>query len=97
MINTKSPAASAGGDFNAVSSADFTQPCTGTAQPNPGRSYRHCDRIDFVGGTMDRRVRALSADTGKELWSAELPASAHATPITYAAGGKQIRCNRGRR
>ena len=27
---------------------------------------------------------------GKELWSAELPASAHVTPITYAAGGKQF-------
>ena len=44
----------------------------------------------FIGGTMDRRFRALSADTGKELWFAELPASAHALPITYEAGGKQF-------
>lgn len=44
----------------------------------------------FIGGTMDRRFRALSADTGKQLWSAELPASAHAMPITYEAGGKQF-------
>ena len=43
----------------------------------------------FQGGTMDRTLRAFSAETGKELWSAELPASAHATPMTYAAGGKQ--------
>ena len=44
----------------------------------------------FVGGTMDRRFRALSTDSGKELWSAVLPASAHALPITYEAGGKQF-------
>jgi quinoprotein glucose dehydrogenase len=43
----------------------------------------------FAGGTIDRRFRAFDAATGKELWSAELPASAHATPITYEAGGKQ--------
>jgi quinoprotein glucose dehydrogenase len=44
----------------------------------------------FIGGTMDRRFRALSADTGKELWSAPLPASAHALPITYEIGGRQF-------
>jgi quinoprotein glucose dehydrogenase len=43
----------------------------------------------FVGGTMDHTFRAFSAETGKMLWSAELPASAHATPITYEANGKQ--------
>jgi quinoprotein glucose dehydrogenase len=46
--------------------------------------------VIFTGGTMDRRIHALSADTGAELWSAELPASAHAQPITYKAGGKQF-------
>jgi quinoprotein glucose dehydrogenase len=43
----------------------------------------------FIGGSLDRRFRAFSAETGEELWAAELPASAHATPITYAVGGKQ--------
>jgi len=43
----------------------------------------------FVGGSMDRTFRAFSAETGKLLWSAELPASAHATPMTYEVGGKQ--------
>jgi quinoprotein glucose dehydrogenase len=43
----------------------------------------------FVGGTMDRRLRAFSAETGEKLWEAELPASAHATPMTFEAGGKQ--------
>jgi quinoprotein glucose dehydrogenase len=44
----------------------------------------------LIGGTMDRRFHALSADTGRELWSARLPASAHALPITYEIGGKQF-------
>jgi quinoprotein glucose dehydrogenase len=44
----------------------------------------------FIGGTMDRHFRAFSADSGEELWSAELPASAHATPITYEVQGKQF-------
>lgn len=43
----------------------------------------------FVGGTMDRRFHALSAATGRELWSTNLPASAHALPITYRYHGKQ--------
>ncbi len=45
--------------------------------------------VIFAGGTLDRRFHALSAETGKELWSAELPASAHAQPMTYEIGGKQ--------
>ena len=43
----------------------------------------------FIGATMDRRFHALSTETGQELWSADLPASAHAQPITYEFGGKQ--------
>ncbi len=46
--------------------------------------------VIFVGGTMDRRFYALSSATGKELWSAPLPASAHAQPITYRMGGRQF-------
>ncbi|HEX3363576.1 pyrroloquinoline quinone-dependent dehydrogenase [Phenylobacterium sp.] len=43
----------------------------------------------FQGGTVDRTLRAFSAADGAQLWSAELPASAHATPMTYEVGGKQ--------
>jgi quinoprotein glucose dehydrogenase len=46
--------------------------------------------VIFTGGSVDRRIHALSAETGAELWSAELPASAHAQPITYRADGKQF-------
>ncbi len=44
----------------------------------------------FIGGTMDRQLHALSSDDGRELWTATLPASAHALPITYAIGDKQF-------
>jgi quinoprotein glucose dehydrogenase len=43
----------------------------------------------FQGGTMDRALRAFSAADGKLLWTGDLPASAHATPMTYEVGGKQ--------
>jgi len=45
----------------------------------------------FIAGTLDPFIRAFDLDTGKELWKARLPASGHATPMTYRLGprGKQ--------
>ncbi len=43
----------------------------------------------FVAGTIDPHLRAFDLETGKELWKAQLPTSAHATPMTYRANGKQ--------
>lgn len=44
----------------------------------------------FIAGTVDAHFRAFDTDSGKELWRADLPASAHATPMTYRLpGGKQ--------
>lgn len=37
----------------------------------------------FIGATDDKRFRAFDAKTGKELWSAIVPQSAQAVPITY--------------
>lgn len=47
--------------------------------------------VVFIGGTTDSFLRAFDVETGKELWKAQLPASANATPMTYqlAANGKQ--------
>jgi quinoprotein glucose dehydrogenase len=47
--------------------------------------------VVFIGASMDRRLRAFDTRTGQLLWSAELPASAQATPMTYRAtpGGRQ--------
>lgn len=43
----------------------------------------------FIAATNDRRIRAFDKDTGAKLWEYELPASAHATPMTYQVGGRQ--------
>jgi quinoprotein glucose dehydrogenase len=43
----------------------------------------------FSAATMDANIRAFDAESGKELWKFDLPASAQATPMTYSIGGKQ--------
>jgi quinoprotein glucose dehydrogenase len=44
----------------------------------------------FIAGTfLDSHFRAFDIETGRELWSAELPAPGHATPMTYEFHGKQ--------
>ena len=55
---------------------------------NPGGYRERAPRQEVVSGRPDGK--AFSADNGKELWSTALPASAHALPITYEAGGRQF-------
>jgi quinoprotein glucose dehydrogenase len=43
----------------------------------------------FTAAALDPHLRAFDTDTGKELWSVELPASAQSTPMTYEWHGKQ--------
>jgi quinoprotein glucose dehydrogenase len=46
--------------------------------------------LAFIAGTWDPALRAFDLETGKEVWKAPLPASGHATPMTYKlADGKQ--------
>jgi glucose dehydrogenase len=59
-------------------------PPTGTS--NLGGSIVTAGSLVFIGATNDRRFRAFDKDTGEELWVTTLPASAHATPITYLGG-----------
>ncbi len=56
--------------------------------PNQGGPIQTAGGITFIGATMDRTFRAFDVDTGEELWSARLPTSAHATPMTYRVGPK---------
>lgn len=45
----------------------------------------------FVSGGLDQRLRGLDITSGKELWSAELPAGAQSTPMSYQLpNGKQM-------
>jgi quinoprotein glucose dehydrogenase len=45
----------------------------------------------FIAGTTDGFLRAFDIEMGAELWKAQLPAGANATPMTYrvSASGKQ--------
>lgn len=56
-------------------------PPTGTS--NLGGSIVTAGGLVFIGATNDSRFRAFDKTTGKELWVTRLPASAHATPMTY--------------
>ena len=43
----------------------------------------------FVGTSSDRTFRAYDSDTGKVLWSRELPAAQEGVPAVYSAGGRE--------
>jgi len=43
----------------------------------------------FTAAAFDPHLHAIDADSGKEVWTAELPASAQSTPMTYSWRGKQ--------
>ena len=45
--------------------------------------------IIFIASTMDYYLRALSTETGEELWRGRLPTSGNATPMTYMWEGRQ--------
>ena len=54
-----------------------------TGAPNLGGSLVTAGGLVFIGATNDARFRAFDKETGKELWVTRLPASAHATPMTF--------------
>lgn len=58
---------------------------------NLGGSVVTAGGLVFIAAAMDTYLRAIDIETGKELWKAELPASAQAAPMTFQIGenGKQ--------
>jgi quinoprotein glucose dehydrogenase len=61
-----------------------------TGRLNVGGPIVTAAGLVFIGASNDRRFRAFDARSGAELWVTELPLSAHAVPITYAAAdGRQ--------
>ena len=60
-----------------------------TGASNLGGPMVTAGGLVFIAATNDRRFRAFDKDTGDLLWEYRLPASAHATPITYLADGRQ--------
>lgn len=58
--------------------------------PNLGGAMVTAGGLVFIGATFDSHFRAFDVETGKLLWTADLPVSGKATPMTYrAANGKQ--------
>lgn len=56
---------------------------TDAGTPNMGGSIATAGGVVFVAGTLDNRFYAFEARTGRELWSADVGAAAHAVPMTY--------------
>jgi quinoprotein glucose dehydrogenase len=61
-----------------------------TGRPATGGPITTAGGLAFSAGTDDGRFRAYDLDTGKEVWTYKLPASAHTNPITYGVGGRQF-------
>jgi quinoprotein glucose dehydrogenase len=57
--------------------------------PGLGGPMATAGGLIFTAAAIDPHLRAFDADTGKEIWTVELPASAQSTPMTYEWGGKQ--------
>ena len=54
-----------------------------TGASNLGGSVVTKGGLVFIAATNDSRFRAFDKDTGEQLWEVRLPASGHATPMTY--------------
>jgi len=70
-----------------------------TGAENYGGPVVTAGGLVFIAATRDERIRAFDRATGRELWSAPLPAAGYATPATYMANGKQyvvIACGGGK-
>jgi quinoprotein glucose dehydrogenase len=67
------------------------QPTVPPGSINLGGPIITAGGLIFIAGTFDPFLRAFDVETGKELWKASLPASGHATPMTYRlrTDGKQ--------
>jgi quinoprotein glucose dehydrogenase len=57
--------------------------------PNLGGPIITAGGVVFIAATIDQKVRAFDAETGRELWQAQLPAGGKATPMTYMVNGRQ--------
>jgi len=58
--------------------------------PQLGGPIATAGGVVFMAATIDSKFRAFDIETGRELWSADLPGGGKATPMTYrGADGRQ--------
>jgi len=62
----------------------------GWGSPNVGGPLITASGLIFIGATLDSKFRALDLGSGRELWSAPLPAPGMAVPMTYLDHGRQL-------
>jgi quinoprotein glucose dehydrogenase len=60
-----------------------------TGTPTFGGPIATSGDLVFIASTFDFFLRALSTETGEELWRGRLPTSGNATPMTYMWQGRQ--------
>jgi quinoprotein glucose dehydrogenase len=72
-------------------------PSTGT--DNYGGPLVTASGLIFIAASRDEQFRAIDKETGKVLWTAQLPAAGYASASTYSVDGKQyvvIACGGGK-
>lgn len=59
--------------------------------PNLGGAMITAGGVVFAGGAVDQSLHAFDVETGREIWTARLPAGVHGSPMTYVtASGRQF-------
>ena len=58
--------------------------------PNNGGPLITAGGLVFIAATTDNLLRAFDIRTGKEVWSASLPAGGQATPMSFEIDGHQV-------
>jgi quinoprotein glucose dehydrogenase len=74
------------GDVSALAAQGITN--TGSHAPRGGVVATGGGLL-FVGTSSDRKLRAYDADTGRVLWSYDLPAATEGVPAVFAVNGRQ--------
>ena len=70
--------------------AGGSPPAVPLGSPQLGGPIVTASGLVFIGATLDRKFRAFDIETGREVWSVQLPAGGKATPMTYEIGGRQF-------
>jgi quinoprotein glucose dehydrogenase len=79
------------GSMSRLFGPDVTAKAPDWGSVNLGGPIVTAGGLVFIGAALDGRLHAYDADTGRELWHGELPASAKATPMSYRlASGDQF-------
>lgn len=58
--------------------------------PNNGGAVVTAGGVTFIAAATDNLIRAIDTETGKVVWTAELPAGGQANPIVFEAGGREF-------